>query len=82
MMGGANATRTFDDDGDDGTVAWVMAGLMVLLVAVAALALWRLRPEPRRPEASAAAILKRRLAAGEIDPDDYERRLKALEEAT
>ena len=52
------------------------AALAVLAVALLAR---QLRPAvARRPEDPAIAVLKERLARGEIDPEEFERRLFAL----
>ena len=68
-----------------------IVGLLVLLLLVAsivwvvAMAMRGARPlsgtalpEPRRAAADPEAILAERLARGEIDPDEYSMRLRAL----
>lgn len=58
-----------------GTAAAVVLVLVVLLVVLAR------RPRPAlapRPEHPAIALLKERLARGEIDPEEFEQRLFSL----
>jgi putative membrane protein len=80
------------DWGDHGGSSWawiVMVALMVLLVAIVVLAAVRFMlhtpaaaasqtPAPGGPSRSAQDLLADRLARGEIDVDEYRRRLDAL----
>jgi uncharacterized membrane protein len=58
---------------------------IVLLIgfAIAALVMWRRRPEvrPKTQTLNAQAILADRLARGEITPDDYRAAIAVLREA-
>ena len=56
---------------------WWIVGLAVLVLLVWAIAKAGSRGSPRAEE-SPEAILKRRYARGEMDRDDYERRLSDL----
>ncbi len=60
-------------------------GMMVVfwgvLIVLAVLAVrWLMERGPGRSQSTALDILKERLAKGEIDPDEYQARRKALEE--
>jgi uncharacterized membrane protein len=64
----------------DPHMIWMALGWTIGLAVMAAF-LWMLFTVfggPRVVKESAEAILKRRLAAGEIDVEEYERRVKAL----
>jgi putative membrane protein len=75
-------------DWDDmGLWGWLMMGVggllwIVVVVAVVVLAVRyvgdRQAPPPAAQEPSALELLDRRLARGEIDVDDYERRRDAM----
>jgi len=81
-----------DGDGYDhmwggGTYGWVWGALMmaVMIAAVGALVVWIARggaqapaPTPPDPTHDARAILARRLAEGDITPDEYKDRLSHL----
>ncbi len=81
-----------DGDGYDhmwggGTYGWIWGALMmtVMIVAIGALVVWLVRggaqsPAPRPPDPThdAKAILARRLAEGDITPDEYKERLSHL----
>jgi uncharacterized membrane protein len=61
--------------GDPGYMGWMMIGSVVFwvaFVAVAIFAILRLTPPQRGDDA--VAILKGRLARGEIGPDEYQSR--------
>jgi putative membrane protein len=61
--------------GDIGYMGWMMVGWVifwVMLVALAVFAILRLGPRERGDDA--VAILKERLARGEITPDEYQSR--------
>jgi putative membrane protein len=65
--------------GDPGYMGWMMLGSIVFwtaLVAVAIFAIMRLAPRPR--DDSAVAILKERLARGEIGSEEYESRRRLI----
>ncbi len=78
------------DHGDGvGWASWLLIGLMMLVILVAIVwgifLIWRMTagdapakdaPEPVPP--TPEAILQERLARGEIDPEEYRRRLDAL----
>lgn len=57
--------------------AWPL-GIVLLIVLVWALARAAAPPAPPGGEESAEAILKRRYARGEIDDQEYQRRLREL----
>lgn len=66
--------------GDGWTWLW-MSGMMLLFWGgVIAIAIWAIRAfsSPRRGGDSSIEILRRRLAAGEITADEFERTKKAL----
>ena len=66
--------------GDGGTWLW-MGGMMVLFWGgVIALGIWAIRAfsAPRHVGDSSFEILRRRLAAGEITPEEFEKTKKAL----
>jgi len=70
-------------DGVDlaGMTIAMLIGSLILIAAVGAAVYFGMRMTgPRRPEAtdSARALLDRRLAAGEIEPEDYYERESAL----
>ncbi len=81
-----------DGDGYDhmwggGAYGWIWGALMmaVMIAAVGALVVWIVRggaqsatPRPPDPTHDARAILARRLAEGEITPDEYNERLSHL----
>jgi putative membrane protein len=66
---------------------WIWWGFWLVLFAVLGLAFWRLlsdRAETRRSvatEEQAEEALRRRFAKGEIDEDEYARKLKVLRES-
>jgi hypothetical protein len=64
-------------DDDEGPSAGAMVGMMVVLIAAVALALFLLRPRRRR--SGPVEILRRRLAGGEIGVEEYRERLRLLE---
>lgn len=77
--------QMMDDWGDHDGSWWgwiVMMVLMVLLVAAAVVVVVRLTQTPSPPPSgssrSAEDLLADRLARGEIDVDEYRRRLDAL----
>ena len=77
--------QMMDDWGDHGGFWWgwiVMVALMVLLVAVIVIVAVRFEIHTAGPPTSAARsaedVLADRLARGEIDVDEYRRRLDAL----
>jgi len=79
MMGGANtSSQGGDGDNDFGTAGWVMVAMMALLLVIAGVAVWLLRPSRRGSSTSALDILQARYAHGEIDAEDYDRRRRAL----
>ena len=57
-----------------------MAGMLLFWGGVAALVVWLVRRSsvPQRTEDAALDILRRRLAAGEITPEDFEKTKKTL----
>lgn len=67
-------------------MAWMWVGWLAIIAAVVWLAVWAVRsgvgsggPEPGPPPAdSPETILKRRYARGEIDGEEYRRRLEDL----
>jgi putative membrane protein len=66
-----------------GGVAWfwmAMAGMLLFWGGVVALVIWLIRRSslPQHTNDAALDILRRRLAAGEITPEDFERTKKAL----
>jgi putative membrane protein len=69
-------------DHDVGWAGWLMMwigmGGFWLLVALVVVALVRNGGRPRSQEPTAQVILERRLASGEIDLDEYQQRLAAL----
>ncbi len=81
-----------DGDGYDhmwggGAYGWIWGALMmaVMIAAVGALVVWIVRggaqsatPRPPDPTHDARAILARRLAEGEITPDEFNERLSHL----
>jgi len=81
-----------DGDGYDhmwggGAYGWIWGALMmaVMIAAVGALVVWIARggaqtatPRPPDPTHDARAILARRLAEGDITPDEYNERLAHL----
>lgn len=85
MMGAGFVGRSAANGDDDwGGGAVVMVALMALLVAIAAVAVWRW---PLRRAGAAAGetpldVLSRRFARGEIDADEYRQRRDALGGAT
>ena len=77
MMGSSGVDQS-SDDGWSGA-AIVMTVFMGLLVAAAAAALLLWRPRRGGPPArSALDLLDQRYARGDIDPEDYDRRRRAL----
>jgi putative membrane protein len=61
----------------------MMWGGSLLLLVLIAVVIWLLIPKARTPstrEQSPEEILRQRYARGEIDQDEYERRLKGLRE--
>jgi uncharacterized membrane protein len=59
----------------DGYMAWMMMGSFVFSVALIALAVFAIvRLSPRREGNDAVAILKQRLARGEINAEEYQSR--------
>jgi putative membrane protein len=61
----------------------MMWGGSLLLLVLIAVVIWLLIPKARTPstrERSPEEILRQRYARGEIDQDEYERRLKGLRE--
>ena len=67
------------DDGDWHGEDTAMVALMALLLLVGGGAIWVFRPRGGAARAETPLeVLARRLAAGEIDPEDYERRRQAL----
>ena len=70
--------------GWDGGGGWLMMGIgMLIWVAVIALIVWLvIRAVGQRPSGggaeSAEELLRRRFAAGEIDTEEYQRRLETL----
>ena len=70
--------------GWDGGGGWLMMGIgMLIWVAVIALIVWLvIRAVGQRPSGGAAEsaeeLLRRRFAAGEIDTEEYQRRLETL----
>jgi hypothetical protein len=77
MMNGNSARQSRDDDDFPGSAVAVMVVLMALFLVALYFALRgvRSRAGGEAPE----DILRRRLAAGEINEADYEQRLKALD---
>lgn len=69
-----------------GAATWMMVvGMVVMLVfwgGLAALVVWAVSELVRRRghDESANEILKRRLAAGQISPEDYERTRRTLQD--
>ncbi len=79
MMGGAGtSSQSGDGDNDFGAAGWVMVAMMALLLVIAGVAVWLLRPSRRGSSASALGVLEARYARGEIDAEEYERRRRAL----
>ena len=64
-------------DDDEGPSAGAMVGIMAVLIAAVALALFLLRPRRRRSDP--VETLRRRLASGEISAEEYHERLRLLE---
>ena len=65
--------------GDPGYMGWMMLGSILFWIALVALAIFaivRLAPRPR--DDSAVAILKERLARGEIGSEEYESRRRLI----
>jgi uncharacterized membrane protein len=60
-------------------VAVTFASILVITLLVLGVIVWAFRRAAPRAEDPAVAELKRRLAAGEITPAEYEVRLRALE---
>ncbi|WP_020525278.1 SHOCT domain-containing protein [Catelliglobosispora koreensis] len=60
---------------------WTGLGILVVIAAVAAIVVWAVRStshaNPVMPDV-AQQILARRYAAGEIDDEEYQRRLRVL----
>lgn len=67
-------------DDDDETAAAIAAAAMVLLplLALGGVLLARRRRPAATDGDDALSLLERRLASGDIDPDDFDARLKAL----
>jgi putative membrane protein len=83
MMGNLRtAAATDEGNGDLGAAGWAMVAIMAVLLVLAGTALWLWRPANRTRHASAISILSERYARGEIDADDFERRRRALRNAT
>jgi Short C-terminal domain len=75
MNGNANQTS----DGDNDVSGWVVAGMVAILALFLVGFYFVLRgARSARSGSSPEEILRRRLAAGEISQDDYERRLGVL----
>lgn len=66
----------------DGGWGWAMAAVMIaVVVGVVVLLIWLLSEIRGRPcEETAAQLLARRLASGEITPDEYRERAALLDE--
>lgn len=65
------------------TILSVVGSLLVTLVTtvvIVGVIIWAVRRNSRPAEDPAVTELKRRLAAGEISPVEYEVRMRALEE--
>lgn len=78
MMGGYgyNAARSENDDGFDGPSAGAMVGMMAVLIAAVALAVFLLaRWRPGGPRET----LERRYAKGELSTEEYQERRRLLE---
>ena len=73
MMG----SRGERSDDEAGPSAGAMIGVMAVLIAAVALALFLLRPGRRRSDP--VETLRRRLASGEVSVEDYRERLALLE---
>jgi Short C-terminal domain len=69
--------RSERGDDDEGPSAGAMVGMMAVLIAAVALALFLLRPRRRRSDP--VETLRRRLASGEISAEEYRERLQLLE---
>jgi hypothetical protein len=79
MMGNPfTSTQSSDGDNDFGTAGWVMVAMMALLLVIAGVAVWLLRPSRRGSSASPLDILQARYARGEIDAEEYDRGRRAL----
>jgi putative membrane protein len=68
-------------------VVWSAVWIGFLLVVVWAIAQWARRSAqdrqpPQQRAQTARELLDERLATGEIDPDEYQRRREALEQRT
>lgn len=69
-------------NGGDGWGWLWITGMMVLFWGgVILLGIWAVRgvSGPRRPSDAAIDVLRKRLAAGEISPEDFEKTRKALQ---
>ncbi|HZQ50358.1 MAG TPA: SHOCT domain-containing protein [Candidatus Dormibacteraeota bacterium] len=66
--------------GGAGWMLVTMVGMLLFWGGVVALVVWLVRRPsgPQRTEDAALDILRRRLAAGEISPEDFETTKKAL----
>jgi uncharacterized membrane protein len=64
-------------DDDEGPSAGAMVGIMAVLIAAVALAVFLLRPRKRRSDP--VETLRRRFAGGEISAEEYRERLQLLE---
>jgi hypothetical protein len=78
MMGGFDGGNQAGDDDND-VPGWAIGGMIALMALFLAGFYFLLRGVRGRPAGDGPAeILKRRLAAGEINQDDYERRIALI----
>lgn len=64
--------------GDGWSWLWMSGAVIVLLIGMLFLALWAVRGGSRPNGDASMDVLRKRLAAGEISPEDFEKTKKAL----